>query len=386
MIRLFVSGLFILLIVSCSSFPGRTTGSGSLNLYVSPSGSDTNAGTKSSPFKTIQKASEVAAPGAIIHVAPGTYSGMLRTKASGTAAARIHYVSEKSWGAKIIPPSGTTGDLLWVNSGDYVDIEGFEIDGSSNSYFRCGLNNGGGYVRIYGNHVHHITGTSPSAIKGGGGAGIDSYGSSYKDERPNEIFNNLVHDIGDPDHKFRPKPLSLIHGIYLANPNGKIYNNITFHNEGWGIHLWHNPQKALVANNLSFGNLRGGIVLGTADSSIVMNNIFLENNGTGIIEMSAGNVTYINNIVYKNETDWKTVNPHASDISADPKFVNYKPDGTGDYHLAKGSPAIDAGVSAGAPAIDYDGAARPKGKEMDIGPYEFGSGVTGPIRPGKFVK
>ena len=42
----------------------------------------------------------------------------------------------------------------------------------------------------------------------------------------------------------------------------------------------------------------------------------------------------------------------------------------GDYRLAPGSEAIDAGTATGAPDHDYDGAPRPQGAAHDIGAYE----------------
>lgn len=58
-------------------------------------------------------------------------------------------------------------------------------------------------------------------------------------------------------------------------------------------------------------------------------------------------------------------------IQADPKFVD---PAQGDFHLQQGSPAIDAGTSAGAPSTDLDGRARSDG-HVDIGAYEFGGTV-----------
>ncbi len=52
----------------------------------------------------------------------------------------------------------------------------------------------------------------------------------------------------------------------------------------------------------------------------------------------------------------------------DPLFV----DPAGDYHLQRGSPAIDAGTSEGAPTSDIEGNGRPCDAEVDIGAYEFG--------------
>jgi hypothetical protein len=55
-------------------------------------------------------------------------------------------------------------------------------------------------------------------------------------------------------------------------------------------------------------------------------------------------------------------------ITGDPKFVD---EAHGDYHLAPGSPAINAGTTIGAPSYDLDGARRDA--QPDIGAFEFGA-------------
>ncbi|HMR09901.1 MAG TPA: choice-of-anchor Q domain-containing protein, partial [Polyangiaceae bacterium] len=55
--------------------------------------------------------------------------------------------------------------------------------------------------------------------------------------------------------------------------------------------------------------------------------------------------------------------PVSGNLSADPLV-----DAT--YHLQAGSPAIDKGIAADAPALDFEGEARPKGTAHDIGPDE----------------
>jgi hypothetical protein len=59
--------------------------------------------------------------------------------------------------------------------------------------------------------------------------------------------------------------------------------------------------------------------------------------------------------------------------TADPYFVN---EAGGDYHLAAGSPAINAGTTIGAPTDALDGATRDA--QPDIGAFEFGA-VTRPL-------
>lgn len=59
-------------------------------------------------------------------------------------------------------------------------------------------------------------------------------------------------------------------------------------------------------------------------------------------------------------------------LSRDPLFAGPAWGTPGDYHLQPGSPAIDAGAPAGAPAIDLEGQSRPQGPAPDIGAYESG--------------
>jgi len=54
-------------------------------------------------------------------------------------------------------------------------------------------------------------------------------------------------------------------------------------------------------------------------------------------------------------------------MNVDPLFVKKGKD----LHLQAASPAIDAGTCAGAPVVDFDGEARPKGMTCDLGADEF---------------
>ncbi|MGJ9419530.1 DUF1565 domain-containing protein, partial [Massilia sp. CMS3.1] len=102
------------------------------NYYVSPTGSDTAAGTKAAPFKTLARAAKAAIkPDTTVFVAPGTYDGGFKTTGNGTANGRIYWVSTTQWGAKIVPPASSANKTAWDNRGNYVSIVGFEIDGSN---------------------------------------------------------------------------------------------------------------------------------------------------------------------------------------------------------------------------------------------------------------
>jgi hypothetical protein len=140
-----------------------------------------------------------------------------------------------------------------------------------------------------------------------------------------------------------------------------------------------------VVNNGSVGSDGGGIVVGSGDyyggftgpgdNNIVTNNIVFNNNLWGIIENgnTGTHSTYHNNLVVGHTTNWRLQNglTHTGTVTANPAFVNYLANGTGDYHLAAGSPAINTGLNASyVPATDYDGVARPHGAAPDRGAYE----------------
>ena len=55
-------------------------------------------------------------------------------------------------------------------------------------------------------------------------------------------------------------------------------------------------------------------------------------------------------------------------VEGDPMFVY--PAGA-DFHLRQDSPAIDQGSPADAPAMDFEGHARPYGAGLDIGADEY---------------
>ena len=298
------------------------------DLYVSTTGSDSNAGTKDSPFRTISKASAAAGSGTTVHVAPGTYQGGFSTKTSG-----VTYVSDEKYGAKIVAPSGGA-DMAWSNSGSNVTIDGFDVSGSS---FRIGLYTTGSNSVIQNTKVHDIG----NNLSGTGGAGI--YADSYNGGTNMTIKNNEVYNVGPAGTNS-----SLVHAIYHSS-TGTIANNLVYNNAGVGIHLWHDAHDLTIVNNTSFNNYMGAWIganehytyNGPADNIKFSNNIIYDNRGYGIKEGGATGThnTYTNNLVYDNGTNITLQNglKATGTIAADPKFVKYVASGGGAYHLAAGS-------------------------------------------------
>jgi hypothetical protein len=140
-----------------SGSTGSTAVAAATVLYVATTGSDSNPGTSTQPLKTILKASQLAQPGTVVYVAPGTYSGGLTTAKSGTSSARIRYVSSTKHRAILVAPSGSTAQHGWLNTGNYVDIDGFQIDGRKAPLWRNGILTRASYGSINNNYVPRRT-------------------------------------------------------------------------------------------------------------------------------------------------------------------------------------------------------------------------------------
>lgn len=341
------------------------------NIYVSPTGSDSNPGTQAAPVKTITRADALASAGSTVHVAAGTYyvsapslsNAGIVTRKSGTSSARIRFVSDVKWGAKIVV-SGT--GITWDSRGSYVDIDGFQITGSG----RHGLLASGAYLTFKNNYIHDLT--VSGGCNGSGGAAIDTYGPVGNVL----IDRNVVRNIG---YRYIGA-CNTIQGIYIANANNVVTNNIVSGVAMAGIQQWHGATASTIVNNTSFHN-KIGILLGQGDAgtttgsanNYVANNIVYDNRAYGVIEMGkmGGNNRYANNLVARSGTSWKVKGSVTGSISSDPLFRNYLANGTGDYRVYSSSPAIDRGTSAKAPTIDFAGVARPRGAAVDVGAYEY---------------
>ncbi len=338
---------------------------GSKHLYVSPTGSDSNPGTSTRPFRQVAKAARVATAGTIVHVAPGTY-GYVESTRSGTQAAPITFVSTSKWRAKISAPGSTNA---WTNTGQWVRIQNFEITGSKYSGIMSTASN----TRFLGNHIHDMR--PPNCSRGGAGIELQNY-----NERNVDSIGNVIHAIKSPTPN-----CGLIHGIYYQGPyGGRILNNLVYDTSGWGIHLWHNANHVVITNNTVTRNAQGGMVIGGSlegndlapgidYGTVVTNNIVVRNGYWGIREMGrVGRNIYANNLLYGNASgaySLKGGGRPTGTVVRDPLFVNPS---LKDFRIRKGSPAIDRGTSLKAPGYDKNLMRRPQGATFDIGAYEGG--------------
>ena len=320
------------------------------DLVVAPDGTDDAPGNLTSPLRTIGAAARRAQPGMIVLVRDGIYTGDITTEAAGTPSARIAYLAE-SPNVRIIGVGDQDG--VWENTGDYVDIIGFSVSGLNVN----GIYDRGSAVRIMQNRVDAIPGNCIYAQN-------EDY--SLADI---QVIGNVTSNCGLN---------ALDHGIYVTNERGVVANNIAYGSTGFGIQCWHACNNMSIANNLVFGNKEGGIVLGgensRADNSFVVNNIAVANGREGIREggESGSNNQFLKNLLWGNERDRILIKTGAEQgtIVADPQFVNFQMDGTGDYRLQPASPGVRVGTAEKTPPVAIDGRPRPRPGGVDLGPYQ----------------
>lgn len=155
--------------------------------YVATTGNDADPGTFARPWRTIQKAANVATPGSTVYVRGGVYKERVTVRVSGSPAAG--YTTFRSYpnetavvdGSGLTVPGSDTGLFVVLNR-SYIAIREFEVRNyrtAAAGRVPVGIHVRGAshHVQIRGNRIHHIehNGTSPG---GTNAHGIAVYGTS----------------------------------------------------------------------------------------------------------------------------------------------------------------------------------------------------------------
>lgn len=345
--------------------------------YVSPSGSDSNAGTLSAPWKTAQKAFDTATAGQTVYFRGGTYPQYIAPSAgfnqvennSGSPGNPIVFTNYPGEGALLQGSTRVNGSYVTFrgtpsNSPNCSATNpcGLIFEGSSSYVLPavsvcCAVNYNPNFVLF--DHVEIREGTYHAGL--------------YEEGCNNAIIGSYVHDNGLQDRNED-------NGIYWSvtpagcSNGGLIANNLVEHNYSKGIQLYDggsstSPANVTVTENTSVnnGNL-GAVVWG--DHNVFANNILYNNNnlsGGAGAGAQAGLYTGANTLVDHNLA-FNTANPTAPgwynpggcclttiNNLIDPLFV----DASGlDWHILASSPAIGFSNMNYIQPVDKDGVAR----------------------------
>jgi len=168
--------------------------------YVSKSGNDTNSGSFTAPWLTIQHAATTVTAGATVYVESGVYNESVNFPHSGTASSPITFANYPGQTATIdgtgLTVSGVQGLVNIVNQ-SYVTINGFEIRNystSSSGPTPAGIwvTGSGTGVQLLNNTVHNIVTKSE---KNGNAFGIAVYGTSSTPITQITISGNQVYSL-----------------------------------------------------------------------------------------------------------------------------------------------------------------------------------------------
>jgi hypothetical protein len=328
--------------------------------YVATTGSDSNPGTQSAPFRHLSKVAMTATqPGDTVIVMDGTYDNegvvapniVVILSYSGTAGNPITFRAQNRGKAILDSMNSSTtascdgaSTYFGLKSVSFIVIQGFVIQRGCDSGI---LTDGAAHdIIIRWNEIRNIA--NHTATDQVGRNGIYLHASEY-----NFIFDgNSFHDIGRADGQTL---LHFDHGIYSQGQNMTIINNIFYNmNRGFSIQIADGASNWLVANNtFAFGNANGEagqIMFWNNNSSItIRNNIFYKPNSSAITRYAAtiSGSAFDHNLVYGVSTVISDVTGFTigtNQIGANPLFVNAST-APYDFHLQPGSPGIDAGVT-----------------------------------------
>ncbi len=110
---------------------------------------------------------------------------------------------------------------------------------------------------------------------------------------------------------------------------------------------------------MNTGSLEGGAIWTSVSTVSIANSIVRLNSPSQFNDRNQMSIIYSN---------IQGGDPGRGNLDVDPVFSRHCPP---DFHLLPGSPCIDSGTPEGSPASDLDGNPRPSGIGVDMGAYEF---------------
>lgn len=392
-----------------------------------PLANDSNPGTESLPWKTINKGAQTLVAGDTAYVKAGTYDEHIEFANNGTQTYPITFKSYSGWNT-IVKYSGHNNHTVTFTK-EYIVWDGFKV--TCLFYQPLRINPGAAYciikncdvdadtesshgILIESDAVHHIT-IMNNLIHGFGTSQLH-HGMYIKGDYHlidgNIIYDNagygihMYNDAGSVKHCIVRNNTCYENGVRSANGGAGIivtqgvslvYNNVCYNNGGgsnsnsYGILVYNVPAGSganKIYNNTLYKNGRGGLGIQGSDSTILKNNICAYDSVCNLSMLNSTNTILNHNCYYPdgaNRFFWNrgvynfsgyrlASGQDSSSICQEPRFVDTS---SYNFHLQATSPAVDRGFTLPEVPLDKDGITRPQGIAYDIGAYEYvPTGIT----------
>ena len=231
-----------------SARPSVLSAAGSV-YYVSKTGSDSNAGTASAPFKTFAKATSLLSAGSTLYIQPGIYNEPLKILNSGVDGAWINV--RPSGGTVVIDVQNTINEVMQL-SGSYIAVSDLEVKGSTDICVKAL----GSYLRIAGLNVHECQ-THGIFVSG----------------RHVEVTGNTVYAAAMANQA-RSMPTAWGSGIKIGvgGDDVLIQGNTIYHNYGEGMAVTR-ASNIIVRSNAVYDNYNVNIYVDNSFNTLVEKNL-----------------------------------------------------------------------------------------------------------------
>lgn len=256
--------------------------------YVAVNGSDSNSGSSSSPWGTLQHAADSVTAGDTVEIKSGTYNAGFTMETSGANGSPITFRAESGSAEVIINAPSGQRDTIFLDNSDYIIIDGLKVQNAPRAAIRL-------------SYSDHVT------IKNCELANNSRWGVFTDFSDFTTIEDSQAYGSGEE------------HGIYISNSSDSavMKRNRCYNNAGCGIQINADPSmggdgissNCVIDSNICYGNGNAGgaaINLASVRNSVISNNVLYNNYAGGIAAWDDGqgegwgsnNLTIINNTIY----------------------------------------------------------------------------------------
>lgn len=375
----------------------EATGAQGATYYVSTSGSDSNPGTSSSPWRNPQKcARSPIKAGDTCIVRSGTYTDtdsngavvyINSNSAAGTSSQPITIKSEVRQGAVIAVPSTHSNNFGFYISRPYYIIEGFDITGGNKAGSGTHgiiLYSAASGMIVRSNAIHHIgravcsnSGVFTGVLLGGTISNV-------------VIEENRFYSIGrrqSGESGCSTTAKNLDHGIYMSGGSNTTMRRNVFYDvvRGYPIQLYGGTTSNINIYHNTFsgrnstGIPEGQVMLASTIRGATIKNNISHNPATAMVtthNLSASNVSVNYNVGTAkmkrvSSIAGVTFSNNAENIT-NPGFIDSS---RYDFRLTSTSYALNRGTSSGVPVV-------PDGRP-DASAYEYSvqNNISSPLTP-----